>query len=237
MNIKKSQLIQKVVAWDLYTRLFHWLLVILIVSAWFTAEFGDMEMKWHKLNGYSIFVLLVFRILWGILGSSTARFKGFFYSPAKTFAYAKTFNEDSPDKYLGHNPLGSWMVFLLLCNVMLQIGTGLFSSDELFAYGPLSDYVNESVARQFTFVHELSFIALMTFIALHISAVLVYLFFRKENLIRPMINGKKPVKDYKDSNEANIEPLWLAVICLTIAVFVVALIITGFNLPALKTLL
>lgn len=235
MNINKSQLIQKVVAWDLYTRLFHWLLVFLVISAWFTAEFGDMEMTWHKRNGYAIFILLVFRLLWGIVGSSTARFRGFIYSPAKAISYFKTLRKTSSDKYLGHNPLGSWMVWLLLFNLVLQIGTGLFASDELFANGPLSDYINEALARKFTLVHELNFFALVVLIILHISAVIMYLLFRKENLIRPMVSGKKPVKDYKDSNEANIAPLWLALICITIAVFVVALVITGFNLSALKT--
>lgn len=224
-------------AWDLYTRLFHWLLVLLIIGAWFTAEFGDMELKWHKRNGYAIFILLMFRILWGIVGSSTARFRGFFYKPAKVISYFKTVHKASSDKYLGHNPLGSWMVFLLLFNLMIQLGTGLFATDELFAYGPLSDYVNEALARKFTLAHELSFIALVIFIALHISAVFLYLLFRKDNLIKPMISGKKPVNSYKDSNEASIAPLWLALICLTIAVFVVAFIITGFNLPAIKTVI
>ena len=237
MNIKKSQIIQNVVAWDLYTRLFHWLLVILVVSAWFTAEFGDLEMNWHKRVGYAIFVLLVFRILWGIFGSSTARFRGFIYSPSKVISYSKSFRKDSSDKYLGHNPAGGWMVLLLLFNIFLQLGTGLFATDELFANGPLSDYINEALSRKFTFIHELNFIALMVFITLHISAVLMYLLFRKENLIKPMINGKKPVKDYKDVNEANIAPLWLALICLTIAVLVVSLVITGFNLPEIKNLI
>jgi cytochrome b len=117
-STKKSQLIEKaskVLVWDLPVRLFHWLLVIAIGGAWLTAELGPTMMDIHMLFGYSILVLVLFRILWGLVGSYHARFTNFLAGLPRIAAYARTLFSKQPPAvdYLGHNPLGGWMTMVL----------------------------------------------------------------------------------------------------------------------------
>ena len=227
----------KVKAWDIYTRIFHWLLVLSVAAAWLTAEFGDMEMIWHKRNGYLLFVLIMFRIFWGLLGSSTAQFKHFVYSPYRAFVYLKAWYLGSPQHYLGHNPLGGWMVIALLILLVAQIGSGLFSSDGLFAYGPLSDLVSESVSADLTAYHELGFNVLMGMVLFHVLAIIVYLLVRKENLVKAMLTGEKPAECNQDEQEAQLKGIWRALVCLLLAIMCVALFISGFDLSTLSSVL
>ncbi|MBV1873356.1 MAG: cytochrome b/b6 domain-containing protein [Gammaproteobacteria bacterium] len=227
----------KVKAWDIYTRIFHWLLVFSVTAAWLTAEFGDMEMIWHKRNGYLLFILILFRLFWGVLGSSTARFRRFVYSPRRAFSYLQAWRLGSPQHYLGHNPLGGWMVVALLLLLAIQVSSGLFSSDGLFAYGPLSGLVSESLSADLTAYHELGFKLLMLMVAFHVLAIAVYLLVRKENLVKAMMSGKKPAELYQDEQAAELRGGWRALACLLLAVICVASVISGFDLDALSSIL
>lgn len=181
----------QVLVWDLPTRLFHWLLLLCVVISFVTGKIGGNAMRYHMLNGYFILSLLIFRLIWGFAGSRTSRFAAFVKGPLSVLAYiAAVFKEDAPLS-LGHNPLGGWSVAAMLADLFVQVGTGLFASDDILTEGPLYGWVSRETANFLTGIHLANRYVLVTLIAVHILAVLFYLFVKRENLIRPMITGFK----------------------------------------------
>jgi cytochrome b len=185
--MKKTQ--NKVKVWDFPTRFFHWSMLLLLSGLWLSAEYG--EMQWHQVFAYLLMILLYARILWGLIGSETSRFTSFVVSPAKALAYLTTKPKPSA---LGHNPLGGYMVMAILAVLVVQLTTGLFSTDEVFTEGPLYTMVDEQLALGLTWLHKMNFNLLLALAGIHILAVLGYLF-KGDNLIKPMLTG------YKEWNE------------------------------------
>ena len=178
----------RVALWDLPTRLVHWALVLLILFSWWSAE--EHHMEWHRTSGYAILGLLVFRLVWGLVGSSSARFADFVRGPATVLAYAR----GRARAGLGHNPLGGWSVVALLALLVVQVGLGLFAVDtDGLESGPLSHWVSFEAGREAAELHESNFRLLQVLIGLHIAAVLFYLFVRRDNLIAAMFSGAKTV--------------------------------------------
>lgn len=203
---------KSVQAWDLPTRLFHWSLVTLIVSAYVTSEFaealGDHLLYWHRCNGVSILTLLVFRLLWGFFGSTTARFSTFFSSPLSALSYIGNLVKAQSKSYLGHNPLGAWMVIGLLTVVATQAGLGLFSSDDTgAAAGPLYWLASSDTVETLTSLHRRVFkLVLLPLIGLHIFANTAYMLIKHEPLIQAMVTGRKPAEAYVDVAETRAPP-------------------------------
>jgi cytochrome b len=210
-------------AWDLPTRLFHWSLVTLIVLAYVSRHWGDAGLVWHKWNGYAILVLVVWRLLWGVVGSSTARFTSFFYGPVAAIRYGLDFVLSRPRHFLGHNPLGGSVVLVMLAFVGVLGTLGLFAYDDHDALtgGPLSSRASEEFVAFATKWHLLLFDVLLWVIALHILANILYLLWKRENLIKAMITGRKQVQTYEDEHEADIASPWLALGCLVVAAVIV----------------
>lgn len=179
-----------VTVWDRPTRLFHWLLVGLIIFSWWSAE--NHHLEWHKYSGYTILGLLLFRMYWGVFGSSTARFKSF-VKPWRDFSnYASNLFQRPPSPSYGHNPMGGWSVIAMLAALSCQTITGLFSVDvDGLNSGPLSYLVSFDIGRLLAQVHELSFNILLVLVGLHILTIFLYEFVRGERLIMPMLNGRK----------------------------------------------
>lgn len=142
---------ERTLAWDGPTRLFKWALVLLVFDGWLSNSYGDGYPYWHKWNGYAALVLIVFRLLWGFVGGSTARFSAFVAAPRRAFAYGLALLRGRNPRYLGHNPLGGWMVVALLAAVGLQATTGLFSADadRLIIEGPLAGRVSDAAVTFF----------------------------------------------------------------------------------------
>ncbi|MGD9803271.1 MAG: cytochrome b/b6 domain-containing protein [Hyphomicrobiaceae bacterium] len=210
-------------AWDLPTRLFHWSLVVLIAAAYVSRHWGDANLVWHIWNGYAILVLIVWRILWGVLGSSTSRFSSFVYGPISAARYAMDFLLRKPRHFLGHNPLGGIVVFLLLGLVGAMAVLGLFAYDDHdgFVGGPLSGRVSDAVWGFATRWHIRLFDFLLYAIGLHIVANILYVVWKRENLVRAMMTGRKPAKNYEDQSRARLASPWLAVSCLFLAIAIV----------------
>ncbi len=216
-------------AWDLPTRLFHWALVILILSAWLSYEFaediGDETLVWHRANGLAILTLIVWRVLWGIWGPPPARFAGFVRAPSAIIAYASGLLDGRAGRYLGHNPVGALMVLALLATVGTIAGFGLFATDDNdLVGGPLYRLVGEQQNSLATRLHDQLFnYVLLPLVALHITVNALYTLVKKEPLIQAMITGRKPAEAYVDTKEAGIaaRPGIRAVICLAASVAIV----------------
>jgi len=178
--------------WDMPTRLFHWALAVCVVTSVITANVGGNAMVWHFRSGYAIATLLLFRLLWGFLGGRWSRFAHFIYAPATLVRYLR--GTARPGEYLdvGHSPLGSLSVFALLGFLVLQVGTGLFADDEIASAGPLNRFVSSATASQATHWHkDFGQWILIVLVLLHVAAILMYLWRKQRNLVRPMISGDK----------------------------------------------
>lgn len=180
-------------AWDLPVRLFHWALVLLVIGAVATALTGGNAMVWHMRFGYAILALVLFRVLWGIAGSSTARFTDFLYGPKRVAGFAAALLRKRDAHYLGHNPLGGWMVLVLLAALLFQAGSGLFANDDIAVEGPLYPYIGKDLSDRLTGLHKLNVKLIYGLVALHVAAVLFHWIARGENLVRPMFSGDKRV--------------------------------------------
>lgn len=175
----------KLPVWDLPTRLFHWLLVLLFALSWWSAE--NHEMEWHYRSGLTLLMLLAFRLIWGFIGGSSARFAGFVRGPGATLDYLR----GARAKSVGHNPLGGYSVIAMLLALVVQVGTGLFATDiDGLESGPLSHFVDFDQGRLAAKVHGTSFNILLVLIGLHIAAILFYLVVRRRNLVGPMVTGR-----------------------------------------------
>ena len=170
-------------------------------------------MDWHRTSGYLVIGLLLFRLTWGVVGSSTARFAGFVRGPRTAFAYARGQGE----RVLGHNPMGGWSVVALLALLVGQVGLGLFAVDtDGLESGPLSHWVSFDTGRTAAEIHETLFNVLAGFIGLHVAAVLFYLFVRRDNLIAAMLTGVKTV-DAAPDRAPRMAPLGLALLVALVA--------------------
>ena len=175
--------------WDLPIRLFHWLLVVCITGSFVTINLGDEFIQWHAYFGYSILTLLIFRIIWGFVGSTHARFASFLPTKKAIFDYLS----GSSPRVLGHNPIGAISVFALIFVLCVQVFTGLFVDDEVSFQGPLAKYVPDSISSFLSEIHEGNQVVILTLIAIHIAAIIFYKKFKGEDLIKPMISGDKEI--------------------------------------------
>jgi len=193
---------EKRLVWDLPLRLFHWLLVLSIAASWYTAEnseeyitAGENVYSYTQIHfwlGYWTLGLIAFRILWGIIGPKHARFSSFLAGPSKIASYARTvFRRDSVPS-VGHNPLGGWMVVLMILMVGAQAVTGLFLIDNTEIYAaPYHPAVSGETAGSLGRFHHINFDVLLWVIGLHVLAIVFYVAYKRQNLVGPMITGTK----------------------------------------------
>lgn len=205
--------------WDLPTRLFHWTLVALIAFSWWSAE--ERHTQWHIWSGIAILTLLVFRLLWGIVGSSTARFSSFIRGPRAVLGHIR-----GEWRGIGHSPLGALSVLALLVLTAVQVGLGLFSSDsDGLVTGPLTHLVSIDTSDELSELHKGMFNVLLAFIGLHIAAVVFYRLFLGKKLVKPMLTGVA-------ETDPGAEPMqpgkwWVAALCLVIAIAVSRWVLAG----------
>jgi cytochrome b len=169
--------------WDIPTRVFHWAIVCALPLAWWSAE--EQRFDIHQWIGYTVLVLVVSRVVWGLVGSRHSRFGDFLVGPGKILAYLRGQGRQG----VGHNPLGGWSVVVLLTLLLLQAVSGLFNSDDIFFSGPLYYWATTEFRDAMGVVHDVAFNALIGFVALHILAVLYHQFRLKEKLIQAMVRG------------------------------------------------
>lgn len=209
----RARAIRSVRVWDLPTRLFHWLLAALVAVNIYTGTVGGLaEMDWHLWSGQAILALVGFRVVWGLIGSRRSRFADFVRGPTAVAAYARGLVAGRATASLGHNPMGAWSALAMLACLAVQGVTGLYSSDDIFTEGPLAATVSGDTVKLMTAIHHWNSNVLFVLIGLHLAAVLGYLVVKRDNLIGPMLTGRKRVPPGLPEDDAPfVNPLWAAV--------------------------
>jgi cytochrome b len=179
--------------WDAPTRLFHWVLVVLLCASWLTESRGWMEL--HFLSGYSVIALLLFRLAWGFFGSDTARFSRFLKSPLAALRHLAQLLRREPDTEVSHNAAGGWMVLVMLALLAVQTATGLCANDDGDTEGPLFRYVGKEWSDWLSHIHGVNFKLLKIAVAVHVVAIIVYAVVKRHDLVWPMITGTKRLPD------------------------------------------
>ncbi|MEM7081397.1 MAG: cytochrome b/b6 domain-containing protein [Pseudomonadota bacterium] len=177
--------------WDLPTRLFHWLLALSLLASYVTAKIGYDARQLHLWLGYWMIGLLAFRIVWGFVGTRHARFLAFFPTPGRVVAYLKRVARGEAKETVGHNPLGSIMIFMTLALLSLQAVSGLFVDDEIMFAGPYAMAVSVEFASWMNRIHHTAINLILVLVGIHIAAVLYHVLVKKEGLIRAMFSGRK----------------------------------------------
>ena len=163
--------------------------MVLIGTSYVSIRFDRIDL--HLLSGYTLLALLLFRLAWGFVGSETSRFSQFLRSPVAAFRHLAHFPRREDDNQVGHNAAGGWMVLVLLGDIALQVGLGLFSNDDIVTEGPLAHFVSKSTSDELTALHAENFTVLLALMGLHVLAVIAYAVVKRQNLVRPMITGRK----------------------------------------------
>ena len=175
--------------WDLPTRLFHWILVLVLLTSVYTGlDGGFEEMDYHKLSGYTVLTLILFRLSWGFISKGNAGFSKFIVGPSKIRAYLKG---GMKEESTGHNPLGGLSVIAMLSIILLQVISGLFSNDDIMIEGPLIHLISDDLSSQFTSIHHLNAWLLAGIVTLHLCAILYHKLVLKHELVKAMFTGNK----------------------------------------------
>ncbi len=176
--------------WDAPTRLFHWLIVLLIPACYATARAGWMDL--HLDCGYAVMALVLFRLGWGFVGSDTARFARFLVSPLAGLRHLGGLGRRERDTAVGHNAAGGWMVLLMLLLIAAEVVRGLGANDGLgVAAGPLAAHIGERASDVMTVAHGIVMDLIIAAVVLHLLAIGVYAVLKGQDLVRPMVTGKK----------------------------------------------
>ena len=175
--------------WDRPTRIFHWVLVVLVVVCYLSGRNGRFDI--HIPAGQALLVLVAARIVWGFVGSASSRFRAFIRPAGEIAAYLPTMLRREPDGRAGHNPLGGLSVVAMLLVLVSQASLGLFAVDVDGLYdGPLSFLVSYDAAREAAELHAIVVDGLLILVGLHVFAVLFHLLYKRENLTRAMLTGR-----------------------------------------------
>ncbi len=201
---KKDALEKRVLVWDLPTRLFHWSIAVLVVICVVTGKLGLDWLNVHMIGGYGVLTLVFFRLVWGFVGGRHARFTSFVRGPAAVWRHSVgMFKKDAP-RHLGHNPLGGWSVMAMLGALLLQASTGLFASDDIFTEGPLYPLASKAASDLLTRIHRWNADAIIVLVTIHLLAIGFFLVVKHDNLIRPMIDGRKMWRGPAPSADGNL---------------------------------
>lgn len=215
----------KVRVWDLPIRWFHWLLVLAVIGAWVTGTNEIMAV--HPYIGTFVLGLILFRLIWGIVGSSTARFGYFLKGGRAVWQDFKSLpRRKVKDNVIGHSPLGGWASLGLIAILGFQALSGLCVSDDIIYDGPLVQFLPSWLAEWLTTAHNFVGEILPYIIGLHVGIILFYWLYKRDNIIRPMIKGDK-ITPYRVEDEFIPQKLWLALL-----IFIVC-ILASFSLHSL----
>jgi cytochrome b len=205
---------QRILLWDLPTRLFHWLLALAVIAALVSGQIGGNLIDLHGKIGLGIVGLIAFRLVWGFAGSTYARFAHFFPTPARIKAFL-----NGEWRELGHNPLGALSVLALIFLLTVQALTGLFANDDIAFVGPLYDLISKSLSNRLSGIHELLSNVVIALVVLHIAAIVFYVRVKKDNLVKPMLTGWKDEAQGESAKGGGAVALIVALLIAAVAVY------------------
>jgi cytochrome b len=225
MSMYTNRSLSKVRVWDLPTRIFHWALVLCVICLAVSGLIGGNAMIWHFRFGYTVLALLLFRLVWGLVGGRWSRFGAFLYAPRSVINYLN--GVDKPEHSVGHSPIGAASVFAMLAVLLAQVTTGLLSDDEIAFAGPLTRFVsNASVSLATDYHKNIGKWLLLALVLLHIGAIVFYLW-RKHNLVGAMLHGDKElvvaVPASRDDAAMRVGALLVFGVCAAVAAWVASL--------------
>lgn len=183
--------VAEVSVWDLPVRVVHWAIVVLLVALIVTGKLGADWLEWHMRFGQAMLALVVFRVIWGFLGSRNARFAAFLRPAGRVAGYARSIVRGTKEVHVTHNPLGGWMVVVLLAALLAQATAGLFTNDDILWEGPLASRVAEDTSDAISSFHRQFWWVIVGLSVVHIGAVVTYLVVWRDNLISAMLTGRK----------------------------------------------
>ena len=226
---------RQVAIWDLPTRVFHWVLVVVVALSYAT---GGEEGRWftvHVLSGYAVAALLAFRLAWGLIGSAHSRFSDFIYGWRSVRDYAGKLARLQPPHFVGHNPLGGWMVVAMIVVLAASVVTGLVSGEPGETAGPLLGVlVPVGSGEAFAEVHELLGNLVLALALVHIAAVFLDWALTGETLIRALVHGRKRLEDEVAQKEPSIAGRGRAVALAGVIGVLLAVAIQQTNFAALS---
>jgi len=226
---------RSVPVWDLPSRIFHWTLAVAVITSYLTGEEEGLWFVVHTVSGYTVALLLVFRIIWGFLGSVHSRFSDFVCSPRSVKDYAKHLLRLNPSRFVGHNPLGGLMVILMLLVLAGTVATGLLSGDKDVGSGILLPLIAAPGGDGLAEVHEFFGNFIMILAAIHVLAVFVDWFLTKENLVKAMITGRKTLDDAEAGKQRPLVSGWRGVGAAVIVVVLGAVLFQQTDFSAMAS--
>lgn len=216
--------------WDVPVRAVHWVQVALVATSVVTGFTGGNLLRFHRLSGYAILALVLFRILWGFAGGYHARFASFLRGPRAVVAFVRGTLAFRRPVHVGHNPLAGWMALALLASLLAQASTGLFANDDIFFEGPLAGSIAKDLSDRLTGFHKTNALVLLALVAMHVGAVFLHLAVERQNHLTPMITGRKRLPVSVAVPEPGQPRPWLAAVLFLAACTVVAIVV---NAPGL----
>jgi len=227
MRKMETEDLSTVPVWDSWVRFFHWALVCLFAFQLYSGHTGGNIMQWHLVAGYGVLTLVLFRVAWGFAGSTHARFASFVAGPVQTTRFARRLFSRDSTAVVGHNPLGGWMILVLLASLLVQACTGLFANDDIATEGPLAVLVTKSVSDRLSSIHRWNAKLLILLSCLHVAAIVFHRIAKKENLVSAMFTGVKrlPPDVARSSAEARFVGAWRAVALLSLAAAIVYVVV------------
>ena len=216
--------------WDLPTRVFHWATALCVLGLAVTGTVGGSAMVFHFRFGYALLTLLLFRLVWGLLGGHWSRFRSFVFGPRAVFAYLRG---QAPDSHtVGHTPIGALSVWALLAFLILQVATGLISDDEISTTGPLTHLVsNAAVALGSLYHTRIGKWILLALVLLHVAAIIYYAR-RRQGLVAAMLHGDKqlpaPAAAARDDARSRLAAFLIFCLCAAAVFWLSGLAPAGF---------
>jgi cytochrome b len=208
-----------IIVWDLPTRVFHWSLVLLVAMSYTTAKLNLMH--YHAVIGEATLSLIIFRLLWGAYGSETARFRSFLTGPKRVIFHLRRLFQFSSQPLLGHTSAGGWAVLMMLMLLLCSTLSGLFINNDVVRVGPLTPRFSALIANAAAPFHALLFDALAAMVTLHVIAVVAYAVVKKQDLVTPMISGRKLVPP---CTPPRLAPIALALVSMVLSIVAAALL-------------
>jgi len=197
--------------WDFPTRFFHWALVLFVTISLVTGEDEGLLFVVHTVAGYAVLLLLLFRLIWGFVGSLHSRFTDFVHGRRIVLDYAAQLFRLRPPDSVGHNPLGGWMVVLILATLALVVLTGLLSGGEDGGRGLLHGVLLAPGSEGLSDLHEAIGNFVIALAIIHVLGVLADWLLTGDNIVRAMITGDKLLDEPVAARQPPLAPTWLAI--------------------------